>query len=333
MHAIQLHEDDPDYEPLSTPERCAAEQELEVAMDEDEDLSQTQPSQELANLASPGTPVSPAAATSPPAAAAASPPAAAGSSSAVPHTYGTRQAGAGAPAWKAQAGKEAQEAARSSERLRHGHKVAEAGELLAQAAEGSAVNSPYAAKQAKAVATQLFSAGSLSSAKKVITKFAALPEIRALVEFAENPNRELDERLIQNVIKFFEDHLRTRGNRHAEDQNIHDAILAALVDRDMESEKLINTVATCLGVRWDTVKRAVLRRMKLDDEETEKVEGAWTRRKRSTRCDRYELPGLYAFCHDETIFRFSSRRSEPLREHVDVREYKVCRTYSSHSRM
>jgi hypothetical protein len=71
----------------------------------------------------------------------------------------------------------------------------------------------------------------------------------------------------------------------------------------------------------------VLRRVKLDEEERECAEesngASWKRIPRSTRCDAYELPGLYAFCHDENFFRFSSRRSEPLREHVDVGEYKI----------
>ena len=89
-------------------------------------------------------------------------------------------------------------------------------------------------------------------------------------------------------------------------------------------------------MRWEAVKRAVLRRVKLDEEEKDVDEqqqdgSVWTRLARSTRCDKYELPGLYAFCHDETFFRFSSRRSEPLREHVGMRKYKVHRSNPIHS--
>ena len=72
---------------------------------------------------------------------------------------------------------------------------------------------------------------------------------------------------------------------------------------------------------------AVLRRMKLDDEELERPEsgGSWQRCARSKRCDCYRLPGLNLFCHDERLFRFSSRpRSEPLREHINMGEYVVC---------
>jgi len=86
---------------------------------------------------------------------------------------------------------------------------------------------------------------------------------------------------------------------------------------------MVNAVAELLGVRWHAVKQAVLHRMKIDDEESERVVGVWQQRVRSMRCDAYVLPGLYAFCHDENFFRFASRFSEPLREHVDVGEYKI----------
>ena len=71
------------------------------------------------------------------------------------------------------------------------------------------------------------------------------------------------------------------------------------------------------------VKSAVLRRVKIDMEETETTHGIWTQRKRSVRSDKYELPGFYAFCHDELFFRFISSRSQPLREHTGVGEYTL----------
>mmetsp|Transcript_14561 Transcript_14561/g.34487 ORF Transcript_14561/g.34487 Transcript_14561/m.34487 type:complete len:174 (-) Transcript_14561:356-877(-) len=86
---------------------------------------------------------------------------------------------------------------------------------------------------------------------------------------------------------------------------------------------MINAVAVMFGVRWDAVKNAVVRRIKIDDEETEKHGPIWTIIPRSKRCDAYELKGLNLMCHDDNIFRFSSRRSEPLREHVGVGEYKI----------
>lgn len=143
---------------------------------------------------------------------------------------------------------------------------------------------------------------------------------------------DLNERLVSNIIGFLGNQLRKKGTRSIDDQNIHNAILTAAVDGSMMKENKINAVATRLGQRWEAVKSAVLRRIKLDQEEEEKAieidEGGpgqpklsvWKQLKRSTRCDKYELPGLYAFCHDETYFRFSSRRSEPLREHTALRE-------------
>jgi len=135
----------------------------------------------------------------------------------------------------------------------------------------------------------------------------------------------LNERLVGSIIKFLTDHLPSKGSgtRHAGDQNIHDAILTALVDENMVEDRLISRVAKLLGVRWEAVKRAVLRRVKIDMEETETTHGIWTQRKRSVRSDKYELPGFYAFCHDELFFRFISSRSQPLREHTGVGEYTL----------
>ena len=98
---------------------------------------------------------------------------------------------------------------------------------------------------------------------------------------------ELSDRIILNLISFFGSHLTTAGTRGAEDQNIYDAILAALVDGHMTQDKTINAAATLLGVRWHAVKTAVLRRVKLDDEETRASDGIWTRRPRSERVDKY----------------------------------------------
>lgn len=214
-------------------------------------------------------------------------------------------------------------------RLRARHKSEQADELLlerAVAGGGPTISSPYAAKQAKALAKDLcVGAGSQQNAQKVLSKFAKLPEARLFTEFANNSTIELNARLIDNVLDFFYNHLRSKGTRHAEDQNIRDAILAALVDEQMVEDKMINAVATLLGVRWEAVKLAVLCRMKLDDEESEKQlpGGVWTQRKRSVLSDKYRLPGLYAFCNDEMFFRFVSSGSQPLREHTGVGEYKI----------
>ena len=109
---------------------------------------------------------------------------------------------------------------------------------------------------------------------------------------------------------------------------MHDAILTAVVDGKMMEDKLILAVSKFLGVAWAAVKRAVERRVKMEDEDVERTEvsptgGFWQRVKRSTRCDKYELPGFIQFQHNELFFRFSSRRSTPLRKWVAVGKYEV----------
>ena len=155
-------------------------------------------------------------------------------------------------------------------------------------------------------------------------------QIRALSYLAEASESEqseselsLNDRCIRNVTDFFGGHLGSKGTRHAEDQNVLDALLTAVVDGDMLKDRLIDAVAKLLGANWHAVKRAVLTRLKLDDEMHECTDGVWTRRQREVRSDKYKLPGFYAFCHDDRFFRFSSRRSEPLRNHIGVGEYEI----------
>ena len=376
QEALRPCTQDIDYEPSYTQGSNDVHPD-DVAMDMDPTLEETTRSQEQPTLSSPGPatsgPATPGSSTS-----AATPPSAAVSSSA--HRYGTRTPGPGAPAWKEEAGGEAQAAAREAERLRSRGKLEQSAEVVkAQlATEGGVIGSPYAARQAKAVATSLFAnAGGLANAAKVMGKVAQLPEMRLLALLAEKPEErltctnpnpdpipnpnpnpnpnpdpdpnpnpnpnptptpnpppnpslspnqaELTERVVSSIIKFLADHLPSQGSdtRHAGDQNIHDAILTALVDENMVEDRLISRVAKLLGVRWEAVKRAVLRRVKIDKEETETTHGIWTQRKRSVRSDKYELPGFYAFCHDELFFRFISSRSQPLREHTGVGEYTL----------
>jgi hypothetical protein len=234
----------------------------------------------------------------------------------------------GRPAFKAEAGAKAQADLRQSERLRARHKTLEAENLLKEriAEEGQAISSPYAAKQAKAIANELFaSAGGAANAQKVLGKLLQLPEIRALdeVNFEDNADTELRARCIENLIEFIRGHLSTTGTRHAEDQNVLDALLTAVVDGEMINDRLVTAVAKLIGARWEAVRRAVLTRLKLDDENVERIEGGWKRRARSTRFDKFELPGMAMFCHDESIFKFASGRSVPMRKHVDVGEYEV----------
>jgi hypothetical protein len=312
-------------------EREAEEEDYETDMDEDPNLEGTQPQEEeLSGLkedlggseeqqleeveeqASP--PASPAASASPPPAA----------SSSVKHAGPVTRAGR--PAVTVAAGKAAQAIAREVERLRGRKKFHEADELLAArwAEEGESITPDYATKQAKQLSNQLFAnAGGIVAATDVVGKFLRLPEVRVALDFAEKPELELDERFVRNIIDFFANHLATKGTRYAEDQNLHNGLLTAMVDGGMAEENLILAVAKRLGRRWDAVKAAILRRIKLDEEEKEGGEGIWQQHSRSTRCDMYELPGLYAFCHNEEFFRFVSSRSEPLREHVGLREYKV----------
>jgi hypothetical protein len=226
----------------------------------------------------------------------------------------------------AASGAVAQEAARQVERTRKNHGDTAADALLEErkAAEGSPISSTYAAKQAKALVTQLYAkAGGVKNATAVMDKVVRLPEIRVL-DIVMDAKTTLSERCIQNVVDLLGDKLATSGTRHAADQNLHDGILTALVDPQMEEDKLINPIAKLFGVSWHAVKRAVERRLKIDAEETERrVDAVWTQRKRSERFDKFKLPGFYKFCHHEDFFKFSSRHSAPLREHTDVGVYTV----------
>ena len=234
----------------------------------------------------------------------------------------------GRPAVKAQAGAAAQQVARDVARSLVGGQREEATALLEARVrgEGATISRSYAAKQAKAVANEMFAtAGGLTNAAEVFGKVLKLPEIRILVDLSNwlDESTSLDERLVANVVSLIAARFQTRGTRHASDQNALEAILVALVDEKLAQDRLITAVAELLGVQWHAVKRAIERRAKIMSEEIEQKNGIWTQHPRSTRCDKYELPGFYEFQHDETFFRFVSSRSTPLREHIGLREYKA----------
>ena len=240
----------------------------------------------------------------------------------------------GRPPTKAAEGTAAQEDARQVNRLRHGSvgERQEAAALLAERVAGERRGAPiseaYAQRQAKSAATDIFAnAGSLTDAAVVLGRLLNMPEVRVAQELLTK-RVELPERALGNVVSFIYTHFSTEGTRHAEDQNAHDVILTAVVDGMLEKDRLIDAFAKMLGVSWAAVKRAILRRVKRDDEALERTEfdprgSSWKRVVRSTRCDKYELPGFIAFMHDDTIFRFCSRRSTPLRKHIAIGVYEI----------
>ena len=106
-------------------------------------------------------------------------------------------------------------------------------------------------------------------------------QIRALSYLAEASESEqseselsLNDRCIRNVTDFFGGHLGSKGTRHAENQNVHDALLTAVVDGKMKEDRLILAVSKLFGAGWRAVEAAVLRRVKLDDECIERTHGA-----------------------------------------------------------
>ena len=195
--------------------------------------------------------------------------------------------------------------------------------------EGSPINPEYARKQAKLLVNGLYAtSGGMQNAAVVMNAAAKLPEMRVL-DLVMNTKSSLTSRCVDNVIDFLCNELSTAGTRHTADQNLHDGILTALVDSNMEEDRLIAPVAKLFGQRWHAIKRAVERRLKIREEETERKGPVWTQRKRSERFDKFKLPGFYKFCHDEEFFKFSSRHSAPLREHLDVGVYSVSASFTS----
>ena len=148
-----------------------------------------------------------------------------------------------------------------------------------------------------------------------------------LAEASESEQSEselsLNDRCIRNVTDFFGGHLGSKGTRHAENQNVHDALLTAVVDGKMKEDRLILAVSKLFGAGWRAVEAAVLRRVKLDDECIERTEGVWQRRSRAKRCDAFKLPGFLLMQHDEELFRFDSGHSTPMRKHIGYREFEV----------
>ena len=116
------------------------------------------------------------------------------------------------------------------------------------------------------------SAGGLVNAGVVFDKLAARPEIRCLPTPEASDGAGLHERVIENMVAFVSNRLGTKGTRHGEDQNIHDALLAAAVDGKMVADRQISAMANLFGVPWAAIKCAVVRRVTIDDEEIEREE-------------------------------------------------------------
>ena len=113
-------------------------------------------------------------------------------------------------------------------------------------------------------------------------KFKRLPEIRLLEELAQTDVDTIPDLLCRNLISFLGSHLKTRGTRHAEDQNIFEAVLTMIVDAEMVEDEFIKGVSDFLGVLWHAVKKAAIRRIKLDDEQApERTDGVFTREPRA----------------------------------------------------
>ena len=326
---------DSELSPFNSPAIASEDGSLAMSMyaDSDRDATQSQ-SQELAKLA-PSPQTSAASAAGAPAAATSPPPSAAASSSNTGAASSSTR-GAGAPAWKATEGAAAQGVVREAERLRGRRKDAEADELLEtlKAGERAPISSPEATRQAKALEDALWAnAGSLANAQKVAAKYRDRPGVRSLIDVLSSPDLELKGRCFDNFVDFLSNHFATKGTRHGTDQNLLNGLLTSVVDGKMVKDRLIDSVARLLGQNWHAVRDAIVRRLKMDDELREgRVDAAWTQVSRADRCDMYKLPGFYAFCHDDDFFKFSSRHSEPLRNHVDVGKYQVRACLPLHTR-
>jgi len=202
------------YLPESGPDRIAEDLRLDEEMDRDRQAwgSQAQSSEHASmsqpSLSSQGSPAVPVAVASP------------GTSSAAvssPLARPNLPRGPGAPSWKATAGKAAESFVKSVGRMRTRHQKKAAAAAFAERMEhegGPTISEDTAKRQARALSDFLYTkAGSVVNAQMVAKEFSLLPQVCILVDFAMAPDAEITARLVQNVIKFFEDHLRTKGSR------------------------------------------------------------------------------------------------------------------------
>ena len=113
---------------------------------------------------------------------------------------------------------------------------------------------------------------------------------------------------------------------YKEDNNVINAIKVGCVSSSMIEDREISQVSDLMGWRWHSVKHACLERAVWDQRRADAAAtgtsaAGWIVKPRGS--NKIDMKIFDDWCHDETVCRFASQFSKPLKIYTAPREYEL----------
>ena len=247
-----------------------------------------------------------------------SPPSSASSSSAPRETTRHRE------------GKAALEGLKNVARLEAKGKMAKAAEKLKSLPTGKHVGEQTISNAGRAMESLLFQLGGLDTIRRVLDSFFARPAVRtAMSNHLKSKTKSHDDAAVDSIINtakaFFTGIMGTKGRRSDIDMNAFWAAAAAMVPVTAREDKLVRAVMRILGLRYESVKRAIELRKAMVD-----TAAGWKWIKTKEHWDRTDWTPLEKWLHsDEASTPDNDKKCEIK---VNVRDDGATVSYEVHER-
>ena len=176
----------------------------------------------------------------------------------------------------------------------------------------------------------LFQLGGLETIRRVLDSFFARPAVRtAMSNHLKSKTKSHDDAAVDSIIKtakaFFTGIMGTKGRRSDIDMNAFWAAAAAIVPVTAREDKLVRAIMRILGLRYESVKRAIELRKAMVD-----TTAGWKWIKTKPHCDRTDWTPLIKWHHsDEASTPDNDHKSEIK---VNVTDDGTTVSYELHER-
>ena len=227
-------------------------------------------------------------------------------------------------------GKAALEGVKSVTRLEAKGEMAKAAEKLLSLPKGKHVGEQTISNAGRAMESLLFQLGGLETIRRVLDSFFARPAVRtAMSNHLKSKTKSHDDAAVDSIIKtakaFFTGIMGTKGRRSDIDMNAFWAAAAAIVPVTAREDKLVRAVMRILGLRYESVKRAIELRKAMVD-----TAAGWKWIKTEPHCDRTDWTPLIKWLHsDEASTPDNDHKSEIK---VNVTDDGTTVSYELHER-
>ena len=227
-------------------------------------------------------------------------------------------------------GKAALEGVKSVTRLEAKGEMAKAAEKLLSLPKGKHVGEQTISNAGRAMESLLFQLGGLETIRRVLDSFFARPAVRtAMSNHLKSKTKSHDDAAVESIIKtakaFFTGIMGTKGRRSDIDMNAFWAAAAAIVPVTAREDKLVRAVMRILGLRYESVKRAIELRKAMVD-----TAAGWKWIKTKPHCDHTDWTPLIKWLHsDEASTPDNDHKSEIK---VNVTDDGTTVSYELHER-